>query len=97
MREAVIAFGIIGIATLVGHFAAWKIPIRFESEEEREARRAREEAYRILTDSMVEYKRTHETTHTFDDFLEREWPQDYKHYVEGMRSYDEWKTLYASV
>ena len=64
--------------------------------EERDALRSKEMAYDILRTSMSEYKRRVPRTEdqSFEDFLRTEWPQDFKHYASGMRSYDEWKKMF---
>ena len=64
--------------------------------EERDAMRSKEMAYEILRTSMSEYNRrvTRTEDQSFEDFLRTEWPQDFKHYTSGMRSYDEWKKMF---
>lgn len=63
--------------------------------EEKNADTARKKAYNIIINSIVEYKK-HTEIQSFEDFLKLEWPQDYKHFKSGMRTYEEWKVLYNS-
>lgn len=65
------------------------------SPERREAEMTRERAYGILRDSIITYRRnTHGSDQRFEDFLKKEWPQDFEHYTSGLRSYDEWKRMF---
>lgn len=55
--------------------------------------RAKAEAYNIFLKSIRDFK-DENNNGTFEDFLRAEWPQDYKLYMDGVRSYDEWKQLF---
>ena len=87
------AFG----ATAIASALALIVYTGVESTPLESATNAKVEAYSIITRSIIEYKQRKKEDATFDDFLQEEWPQDYKNYSNGTRTYDEWKTLYTTI
>ena len=91
-----IPFSIISIIALSSIYVIVFCSQSRKMTEEQNAEISRKMAYDIIIKSIVEYKQKYPETQSFEDFLKLEWPQDYKHFKTGMRSYEEWEVLYNS-